>query len=128
MKNLTILSLISNLLFAGSGFLGIGHLNENIELKTEIISKDSIILAQAKFIVADKPITVIVVHDTLKQVHNSLIYKKQFIVTPLTNQESLRIGNFEYPIIQKLKMDSFLNEVKKIDYQIIVKKKINNDK
>ena len=50
------------------------------------------------------------------------IYKKKLITMPLTTAESLGIGNIEYPIIQKMKVDSFIDKAKKNKSEMIVLK------
>ena len=70
------------------------------------------------------------VHDTIKveTIHDSVVYKKKIITMPLTMEDSDRIGNIKYPIIQKIKVDSFIDKAKKRSYDIQVKEGVDNDK
>lgn len=120
-----LLNLFTGVFLLGSGVSGLFQDSREVQLIKLNAQKDK----RIEILVIDsvKHAVPTVIHDTVTNevIHDSIVYKKKIITMPLTMEESLRIGNIEYPIIQKLKVDSFIDKAKKRSYDIQVKKGID---
>ena len=119
-----LLNLFTGVFLFGSGVSGLFQDSREVQLIKLNAQKDK----RIEILVIDsvKHAVPTVIHD--KVIHDSIVYKKKIITMPLTGAESLRIGNIEYPIIQKLKVDSFIEKAKKRSYNIQVKEGVDNGK
>lgn len=121
-----LLNLFTGLFLCGSGVSGLfqdSREKELIELNTQ---KDKRI--ERLVIDSVRHAKPVFVHDTVVNVHDSLIIQKKTITMPLTGQESLGIGRIEFPIVQKEILDSYKVQLQKNHFQIKAIKGVKNDK